>query len=251
MPRFIRGISYMNMPVAMQLVGPTEQPVTQEFAVLTELLPFDGASVLELGCGAAEKTRQIAERTGVARIVAAEVDRIQHAKNLEVSDLPKVSFAAFGAEAIGAPDASFDIVLMFKSLHHVPIELMDTAFTEIRRVLKPGGLAYISEPVFEGDFNEVIRLFNDEEEVRKHAFAAMGRAISGGRFELVTERFFRNIVKFQSFAQVEHGLINVTHTERNVTPELLEKIRARFESFVRPDGHVFEVSNRVDLLRKR
>lgn len=244
------GDYFMNMPMNLRLTGPSQQPVTSEFAVLTELLPFDDAEVLELGCGAAEKTRQIAERTAVARIVAAEVDRIQHEKNLKVTDLPKVEFRAFGAEAIDAPDASVDIVLMFKSLHHVPRELMDTAFAEIHRVLKPGGLAYISEPVFEGDFNEVIRLFNDEEEVRKHAFAAIGRAISSGRFQLVEERFFRNVVKFQSFAQVEHGLINVTHTERHVSPEMLEKIRARFESFRRPEGHVFEVSNRVDLLRK-
>lgn len=240
----------MNLPLNLRLVGPAEQPVTREFQVLTELLPFAGAQVLELGCGAAEKTRQIAERTEVARIVAAEVDRIQHGKNLGITDLPKVQFTAFGAEAIDALDQSFDIVLMFKSLHHVPRELMDAAFAEIHRVLKPGGLAYISEPVFEGEFNEVIRIFNDEEEVRKHAFAAVGRALSSGRFALVGEKFFRNVVKFQSFAQVEHGLINVTHSERNVTPEMLVRIRERFESFKKAEGHVFEVSNRVDLLRK-
>jgi ubiquinone/menaquinone biosynthesis C-methylase UbiE len=240
----------MNLPMDLSLVGPAQQPVTGEFQVLTDLLPFAGAQVLELGCGAAEKTRQIAERTDVARIVAAEVDRIQHGKNLEVTDLPKVEFRAFGAEAIDAPDSSFDIVLMFKSLHHVPHGLMDAAFAEIHRVLKPGGLAYISEPVFEGEFNEVIRIFNDEEEVRKYAFAAVGRAISSGLFALVEEKFFRNVVKFQSFAQMEHGLINVTHTERNVTPQMLDRIRERFESFKKPEGHVFEVSNRVDLLRR-
>lgn len=240
----------MNLPVNIRIAGPAQQPVVNEFSVLGEMLPFEGAVCLELGCGAAEKTRQIAERTGVERIVASEVDRIQHDRNLQITDLPKVEFKAFGAEAIDAPDATFDIVLMFKSLHHVPGELMDAAFAEIHRVLKPGGLAYISEPVFEGEFNEVIRLFNDEEVVRKAAFAAIGRAVSSGRFALVEERFFRNVVKFQSFAQVEHGLINVTHSERHVTPEMLVRIRERFESYKRPDGHVFEVSNRVDLLRK-
>lgn len=240
----------MNLHLNLRLAGPKEQPITNEFVVLTELLPFAGAEVLELGCGAAEKTRQIAERTEVARILATEVDQIQHAKNLLVTDLPKVEFQAFGAEAIVAPDASFDIVLMFKSLHHVPESLMDQSFAEIYRVLKPGGLAYISEPVFEGEFNEVIRLFNDEEVVRKHAFAAIGRAITSGQFALVEERFFRNVVKFKSFAQVENGLINVTHTDRHVTADQLKKIRERFENFKRPEGHVFEVSNRVDLLRK-
>ena len=55
---------------------------------------------------------------------------------------------------------------------------------EIHRVLKPDGLAYISEPVFAGEFNEIIRLFHDELAVREAAFAAVGRAVATGRFEL-------------------------------------------------------------------
>lgn len=235
----------------MQLAGPDDQPVTNEFVVLCDMLKFDGAKVLELGCGAAEKTRLIAERTDVSAIVAAEVDRIQHTKNLEIRDLPKVTFAAFGAEAIEAPDAFFDIVILFKSLHHIPAALLDQSFAEMFRVLRPGGHVYISEPVFEGELNEVIRLFNDEEVVRKGAFAAIGRAVESGQFQLVEERFFRNIVKLASFAQFEQGLINVTHSERNVSPELLVRIRERFEGLRKSEGFVFEVPNRVDLLVKR
>jgi 2-methylisocitrate lyase-like PEP mutase family enzyme len=67
---------------------------------------------------------------------------------------------------------------MFKSLHHVPVPLMDQALAEIRRVLKPGGLAYISEPVFAGEFNEVLRLFHDESIVRREAFSAIERAVA-------------------------------------------------------------------------
>ena len=245
----------MNMPqrkdCGMQIAGPVDQPVTSELVVLREMLNFEGARLLELGCGAAEKTRLIAERTGISAMVAAEVDRIQHAKNLEIRDLPKVTFAAFGAESIEAPDESFDIIILFKSLHHVPAALLDQSFAEMFRVLKPGGHVYISEPVFEGEFNEVIRLFNDEEVVRKGAFAAIGRAIESGQFQLVEERFFRNVVKLASFAQFEQGLINVTHSERNVSPALLVRIRERFESFRKPEGFVFEVPNRVDLLVKR
>lgn len=236
--------------IPMRLQGPEEQPLVNEFQVLEELLPFGGARVLELGCGAAEKTRLIAERTGVTAIVAAEVDQIQHRRNLQITDLPNVEFRAFGAEAIEAPDASFDIVLMFKSLHHVPIPLMDQALAEIRRVLKPGGLAYISEPVFAGTFNEILRLFHDESVVRREAFAAVERAVARGVLELATQRFFRNPLKLASFAQFEQGVLNVTHTEHKVTPELLEQLRTKFESCRGPNGFFFEVPNRVDLLRR-
>ena len=68
--------------------------------------------------------------------------------------------------------------------------LMDQALAEIARVLRPGGLAWISEPVFAGDMNEVIRLFHDEQQVREAAFAAIGRAVHGGRLQLVEQLFF-------------------------------------------------------------
>ncbi len=234
----------------MQLKGPAEQPVHNEFQLLTEVLPLAGARVLELGCGAAEKTRQIAERTGAAEIVAAEVDAIQHRKNLSVDDLPNVRFEAFGAEAIVADDASFDVVLMFKSLHHVPGALMDDAMREIARVLRPGGLAYISEPVFDGDFNEIIRLFHDEERVREQAFFAVERAVQRGTLSLVQQRFFRNRIRLESFSQFEHGVLNVTHTQHDVSPALLERIRTQFERHRSADGYCFEIPNRVDLLQR-
>lgn len=235
---------------AMRMEGPARQPLIDEIDVLRVLLPLEGARLLELGCGAADKTRQLAERTDVSAVVAAEVDAVAYQHNLAVTDLPKVTFKSYGAEAIDEPDASFDIVLMFKSLHHVPLDQLDAALEEIRRVLRPGGLAYISEPVFAGEFNEVIRLFHDESVVRREAFAALVRAVSGGRFELVTQHFFRNLLRLESFAQFQRGVINVTHTEHRLTPELLERVRERFERCKVADSYLFEIPNRVDLLRR-
>jgi len=235
---------------SMQIEGPQAQSIHDEFEVMTSVLALTDARVLELGCGAADKTRRLAEHSDVAAIVAAEVDPVQHQKNLLVADLPKVTFKSFGAEVIDEPDASFDIVVMFKSLHHVPVSLLDAALAEIHRVLKPGGVAYISEPVFAGEFNEVIRLFHDESIVRREAFAAVERTVANGVLELVEERFFKNMIKLDSFAQFEQGNLNVTHTDHNLTPELLDQVREKFESNRSDVGYVFEIPNRVDLLRK-
>lgn len=241
----------MNPTVAaMQIEGPEAQPVVDELAVLSELVPLAGARVLELGCGAAEKTRQIAERSGAAEVVAAEVDRAQLEKNLSIDDLPTVTFKAYGAEAIDEPDGTFDAVVMFKSLHHVPVAAMDRALAEIRRVLVPGGLAYVSEPVFAGSFNEVIRLFHDESTVRRKAFEAVRRAVASGSLELVEQRFFRTALRLESFAQFERGILNVTHTEHRLSPELLARVREKFESYGSDAGYLFEIPNRVDLLRR-
>ena len=223
--------------------------VTKEPAIVDELLPLDGAKVLELGCGRAEMTRIVAARA--ASVLALEVDEIQLAKNWEIADLPNVAFEHGGAEAIPAADANADIVLMFKSLHHVPLELMDQAFGEIRRVLKPGGLAYISEPVYAGAFNEILRLFHDEKLVREAAFAAEQRAVSSGLFELVVQTFFLNPMHFDGFGQFEEQVLKVTHTEHRLSPALYREVKSKFEQHLTPDGADFRMPIRVDLLRKR
>ncbi|XOV87711.1 MAG: class I SAM-dependent methyltransferase [Pseudomonadota bacterium] len=240
----------MTMAPTMQLAGPAEQPLTNELAVIAELVPMQGVRLLELGCGGAEKTRQIAETMAVTEIVAAEVDQVAHRRNLAVTDLPQVRFRSFGAEAIAEPDNSFDVVMMFKSLHHVPLAHLDTALAEIARVLRPGGLAYISEPVFAGAFNEVMRVFHDEEVVRQAAFDALVRAVSSGLFVLEHQRFFRNQVRFASWDQYERGILNVTHTEHNLSPAQLAEVKRRFCEHESDAGYVFEIPNRVDLLRK-
>src|SRR5512135_1198496 len=199
----------------MRIANPEAGIVANEADILDELLHLQGAAVLELGCGKAEKTRIVAQKA--ASVLALEVDEKQLAKNLAVTDLPNVRFAHGGAEKIAAADSSFDIVLMFKSLHHVPIPLMDSAFAEIRRVLKPGGVAYISEPVYAGNFNEVLKLFHDEQAVRAAAFAAEQRAVSAGRLALVSQTFFLQPMHFADFGQFEEQVIRVTHTEHKLS----------------------------------
>lgn len=219
-----------------------------EGEILDQLLQLQGATVLELGCGKAEKTRIVAQRA--ASVLALEVDQKQLAKNLAVTDLPNVRFAHGGAEEIPAPDANFDIVLMFKSLHHVPAELMDRAFSEIRRVLKPGGTAYISEPVYAGEFNEVLKLFHDERAVREAAFAAEKRAVASGQLVLAGQKFFLQPMHFADFAQFEDQVLRVTHTEHRLSDETYDKVRTRFNGHMTADGASFHMPIRVDLLRK-
>jgi len=234
----------------MRIQDPSVDGVVSEAEVYNRLLPLDGARIIELGCGAAAHTRAIAESGRPAAILACEVDTIQHEKNLAITDLPMVTFAHAGAQAIPAEDGSADIVMMFKSLHHVPQEVMDSAMQEIRRVLKPGGLAYISEPVYAGDFNEVLRLFHDEKAVREAAFATVQKAVKEGVMELVGQHFFNTHNNFQDFADFERKIIGVTHTDHRLSPELLQSVREKFEGFMGPQGAQFVMPIRVDLLRR-
>ncbi len=213
-------------------------------------LVLDHKHILELGCGNADKTRHIAT-SGINRMVTAlEIDEIAHQKNLQITDLPNVTFTLSGAQDIPLDDESVDIVFMFKSLHHVPLELMETSLKEIRRVLKTGGLAYISEPVFDGEFNEILRLFHDEKIVREAAFNTLTKVVDEGLFTLVEEIFFHSPLQFGSFTEFENDTIKVTYGDYQLDDDLYQLVKMRFNQHLGDDGVHFLQPIRVDLLQK-
>jgi len=221
-----------------------------ESEIYNDLLTLDGKHILELGCGSAEITRNIATSGADRKITALEVDETAHEKNLQITDLPNVTFALSGAQEIPLEDESVDVVFMFKSMHHVPLELMEASMHEIRRVLKPGGLAYISEPVFAGDFNEILRLFHDEKKVREAAFYAVEKAVDEGLFELVEETFFNSPMIFENFAEFENNTIKATHSSHKLDEKLYALVKQRFEQHIGDDGAHFLMPIRVDLLQR-
>ena len=179
------------------------------------------------------------------------MDEVQHSKNCLIDDLPNVTFIVGGSENITVDDASFDVIFMFKSLHHVPTELMADALSEVERVLKPGGIAYISEPVFKGDFNEVLRLFHDEELVRAAAHKAIKQTIANESLSLLEEVNFNSPMRFNNFEDFENKIIKVTHTQHALSPELQQRVEDQFALNMGDDGAQFLMPIRVDVLQKQ
>lgn len=100
-----------------------------------------GASLLEIGCGMGDDTAQWAKRNMKVTAIdltepAVECTR----KRLQTCGL-EADVKTGNAEHLDFQDNSFDIVYSFGVLHHSP----DTPKTieEVRRVLKPGGIAII------------------------------------------------------------------------------------------------------------
>lgn len=234
----------------MHLSDPTQTQLVNEVALLLAQLPIDNAHLLELGCGTAEKTRTLAANPRIQHITALEIDPIQHARHLTFTDLPQVTFIQGIAQDIPLANDSVDVVVMFKSLHHVPVEAMDTALTEIARVLKPGGFAWISEPVFAGALNEVTRLFNDEEHVREAAFMAVRRAVGCGLLRLKQQLFFHTRSHFDDFTAFEQRMIRATHSNHELSPTLLAAVADKFNQYLGEHGATFHNPQRVDVLEK-
>jgi SAM-dependent methyltransferase len=222
----------------------------QEIMLMEQLLPFEkGMRVLELGCGAARTTRELARRYPDCEFIATEVDAVQHQKNLLESQ-PNVSFRLEGAQSINEADASIDIVWMLKSLHHVPPDLMVQAMAEIARVIKPGGYAYFSEPVYQGEFNALMSLIHDEKEVRELAFSAIQSLADSSNMTL-QEQIFLNVPGcYDSWEMFESRFLKVTHTQLEIDAIRYEQIKNAFLLHLGEDGAHFLKPHRVDLLRK-
>jgi ubiquinone/menaquinone biosynthesis C-methylase UbiE len=102
--------------------------------------PTTASDTLVVGCGRGVDVEIAFEMMGSSRVTAIDIDARQVARassrlaptwgerlRLEVGDVARMSFA----------DASFDLVLDFAIIHHVPD--WQSAIAEINRVLRPGG----------------------------------------------------------------------------------------------------------------
>ena len=223
--------------------------VHDELDLLSDMLPLAGQHIIELGCGAAQLARALLARHAQSRVTALEVDERQHAKNL-AQPQQRLRFVAGGAQAIPAPDASFDLALMLKSLHHVPLPLMPTALREAARVLRPGGHLYVSEPVYAGPFNDLVRLFNDEGLVRAAAQSALDEALRGGDWTQIDERRFFMPVRFRDFDEFEQRLMRPTFADHAIDDAKLAAVRAAFDAHRGAHGVQFTRPMHVRLLRR-
>ena len=222
--------------------------VDDEFLLLCELLELRDRDILDVGCGAAQMTERIA---GQARsVVGIEVDAAQMEKNRARSWPASLRFERCSAEALPFADASFDSVTLFKSLHHIPVPAMDQAFSELHRALRPDGWVFISEPVYAGPFNDIMRLFHDEGVVRREAIEATGRAIASGLFKLARRLEFRAPVSFRDFEDFRRRMMQLTHTQLAIAPALQASVRQAYEAHQSPSGACFLRPMRIDLLRK-
>jgi len=100
--------------------------------------------VLDMGCGNGGVA--VAGALRGHRVTAVDIDVGSVARTLARAEAWGVHVDALQGDAsfLGLPDESFDLVVMNDIIEHV--EDPDSAVDEARRVLRPGGLAYIHAP---------------------------------------------------------------------------------------------------------
>jgi hypothetical protein len=117
-------------------------------------------------------------------------------------------------------------------------------------VLRVGGHLYISEPVYDGPFNEVIRLFNDERVVRTAAQAAVDEALRNGTWAQADERRFEMPVRFRDFSDFEQRMMRPTYADHQLDDAKIASVRVVFERYCGDTGANFQRPMHVRLLRR-
>ena len=214
--------------------------------LIDAMLDVRGREVLDVGCGEGWLVRRLRD-AGAGRAVgidplAVAIARAR-AQDGELAD----GYLEGSAAALPFDDRSFDIVVFFNSLHHVPEHEIDAALEEALRVLRAQGLVYVQEPLPTGGFHELMLPIEDETECREVAQAALDRAVARGR---ITERSRREAVIAMTFAdfeawqdsmlsvEPERGLAITAHDTQ------LRDAFARLGRVVK-DGHEFDIPVRV------
>jgi len=102
----------------------------------------NGKKVLDIACGEGYGSNLLAETAEMVQAVDIDESIIAKAKNKYARK--NLSFVAGSVQKIPFDAASFDVVASFETLEHISAH--ETMLTEIKRVLKPGGILLISTP---------------------------------------------------------------------------------------------------------
>jgi SAM-dependent methyltransferase len=230
------------------MAGDTEHYSHED--VLAQLVDVAGKRVVDVGCGSGALVRWL--RGQDADVVGVECGEVMLGMARAADPDHLDTYVEGEGQALPLGDAEFDVVVYSYSLHHVPATHMVDALREASRVLRPHGALYVVEPVAAGPGPEVIRLIDDETEVRALAQAALERASDVG-LELVTEHRYHSRMVLSGADELIGRVVGVDPRRARRMDEQRAKFVELFETLATPvdGGYALEQENRVKIFNKR
>jgi SAM-dependent methyltransferase len=221
-----------------------------DLSVLERLIAPAGRDVLDVGCGEGQLVRALAGLG--ARPVGLEISAQRLACALADDDGTGARYLVGRAEALPLPDASLDVVVFMRSLHHVGVAEQFAALSEARRVVRAGGVVYVVEPLIEGSYFELTSLVEDEREARAAARLAVAEA---GRAGLTAAARVEYEVVFQihDIDALRRRIVSVDPGRADVFDARRAEIASALQRLGEADvegGWSFRQPMRADVLRR-
>lgn len=224
------------------------QKVESIFEIMGGVTSMPGKTVVDVGSGTGRLARWCA-RQG-ARAVGIEYFSRPLVKSKERPAEPSVQYIQAQGELLPLGRDFADVVIFAFSLHHIPKPFMLKALHEAQRILKPKALLVVLEPLAEGSGFEMLRIIEDETEIRRQAYEALYQAEQVG-LSPVAEKFFVIDHLYADEKQMAESLIDVDIRRQEKLIALKKEFKERFYELGVPteNGYIFETRLRLDVLR--
>lgn len=224
--------------------------LSTDLSMLERLADPRCRDVVDVGCGAGALARALA--SAGARVVALEISEDQLAPALAGDGGSGLRYVVGRAEALPLQDAAVDIAVFMRTLHHVPLEDMTRALQEARRVVRPGGIVYVAEPLPEGDFWALTSMIEDELEARQAAQSALAQARDIGVEPISTVEYDVQL-RLANVDQFRELTVAVDPSRAEIfaahSAELTEAFERTGEPGERQGERCFRSPTRVDVLQ--
>jgi SAM-dependent methyltransferase len=223
------------------------RPQRTHLEVLRSELQLAGATVVDVGCGTGALSHLLAEEG--ARIVGVDPSADAIARAVAGAG-PRERYLVGFAQDLPVSERYADAVTFLNSLHHVSVTALAKALAEARRVLRHNGVVYVQEPLAEGHYFEVVRLLDDETNVRAAAQRALRGAHSVG-LEVTKELEYDALVRHRDFDAFRERMLLTGENRASAFAAHARELEARFHHAARRDrdGWSFLQPTRVTLLK--
>lgn len=129
------------------LVRWTTREAVFKNALLAQLGSAPGERLLDVGCGTATLSVELAQRFPEARVVGLDADgaALAIARGKAAGARARLDLEQAFADRMPFPSGSFDAAVSSPFFHHLTYDTKRNALVEILRVLRPGGTLHVAD----------------------------------------------------------------------------------------------------------
>lgn len=196
--------------------------------ILQKEINFSQKTILDIGCGSGWFSLWSFNQGSLGVYgIDPQGSQIEIAKSNRINK--NIKFEVGRAENLKFKKDKFDIVFFFNSLHHVPKEFMYKSIEEAKRVCKAGGILYIIEPIADGSFNQILKIIDDEKEIRFQAHETI-KDYCKTNLLLNNESYYKETKNFKDFSEFYTMITSASEKREAMIKKNLDKVKHNFNN---------------------
>ncbi len=191
--------------------------------------PLLGKTLLDIGCGRGRLSRALGKRGAVMTGIDPQAAMIDLAREIA----PDATFVQASGEALPFEDNTFDGAVILNSLHHVPEPVLEAGLAEAMRVIKPGAVFLIMEPLAKGGYQAVFAPIDDETDVRAMALAKLDAFIERTGTKVILHAEYETMIPEENAESVLASGLRVDPSRAALIEEKRDEVTRLFDIHVR------------------